>query len=170
MNAAAVANPSLISTIADTYGSQAVIVSIDVKASRFGRPGVFDHVRKRRTSRDPVSWAKEAEARGAGEILLTSVDREGTWSGFDLELVRAVSEAVSVPVIAHGGASTTSDIRAAIRDGGASAVAVGSMVVFQKKGMGVLINFPDAAELRKSLASSSDVREPVVSDGTESAT
>ncbi len=151
LNAAAVADPSLISQIADTYGSQAVIVSIDVKASLFGRPGVFDHVRKRSTNSDPVSWAREAEARGAGEILLTSVDREGTWAGFDLELVRAVSDAVSVPVIAHGGAATASDIRSAIREGGASAVAVGSMVVFQKKDMGVLVNFPASADLERAL-------------------
>lgn len=151
LNAAAISNPALISQIADTYGSQAVIVSIDVKASLFGQSRVFDHVRKRGTGGDPVSWAKEAEARGAGEILLTSVDREGTWRGFDLGLVRAVSDAVSVPVIAHGGAATTDDIRSAIRDGGASAVAVGSMVVFQKKDMGVLVNFPAAADLERAL-------------------
>lgn len=151
LNAAAVANPALISQIADTYGSQAVIVSVDVRASIFGRPGVFDHVRKRRTGTDPIAWAKEAEARGAGEILLTSVDREGTWAGFDIELVRAVSDAVSVPVIAHGGAATTSDIRAAVQEGGASAVAIGSMVVFQKKDMGVLVNFPAPADLERAL-------------------
>lgn len=151
LNAAARADPSLISRIADTYGSQAVMVSIDVKASLFGRSGVFDHVRRRGTGGDPLAWAREAESRGAGEILLTSVDREGTWSGFDLELVRAVSDAVSIPVIAHGGAATTSDIGAAIRQGGASAAAVGSMVVFQKKDMGVLVNFPVVAELRESL-------------------
>ena len=151
LNAAALANPALISQIAEIYGSQAVIASIDAKTSLFGRHRVFDHVRKRRSGADAVSWAKEAEARGAGEILLTSVDREGTWAGFDLELVRAVSDAVSVPVIAHGGAATTADIRSAIREGGASAVAIGSMVVFQKKDMGVLVNFPASAHLTRAL-------------------
>lgn len=165
LNAAARANPELISRIADTYGSQAVIVALDVKTAWFGGTGVFSHEDRRVTRLDPVAWAREAEARGAGEILLTSVDREGTWSGFDLELVREVSDAVSIPVIAHGGAATTSDIRAAIREGGASAVAVGSMVVFQKKDMGVLVNFPDAAALRKSLGDDDPVGPPGVSPG-----
>ena len=151
VNAAALANPDLISQIADTYGSQAVIVAIDVRSSMFGKASVYDHVRRRSAGRDIVAWAQEAEKRGAGEILLTSVDREGTWSGFDLELVRKISDAVSVPVIAHGGAATTADIRAAIKQGGASAVAVGSMVVFQKRHMGVLVNFPSPADLDRAL-------------------
>ena len=79
--------------------------------------------------------------RGAGEILLTAVEREGTWEGFDLDLVSRVAQAVEVPVIAHGGAGKLDDIGAALQ-AGASAVALGSFVVFQKKGMGVLVNFP----------------------------
>lgn len=165
LNAAALDNPALITQIAKTYGSQAVIVAIDVKSARFGRQGVFRHTDGRVTRLDPVVWAREAEARGAGEILLTSVDREGTWSGFDLDLVRVVSEAVSIPVIAHGGAATTFDIGRAIREGGASAVAVGSMVVFQKKGMGVLVNFPDAAALRESLGDEDLARAPAIGPG-----
>ncbi len=165
INAAALDNPALITQIAKTYGSQAVIVAIDVKTSWGGRKGVFRHAERRTTRLDPVVLAREAEARGAGEILLTSVDREGTWSGFDLDLMRVVSEAVSIPVIAHGGAATTLDIGGAIREGGASAVAVGSMVVFQKKGMGVLVNFPDAAALRESLGDEDLAREHAVGPG-----
>ena len=80
---------------------------------------------------------------GAGEILLTSIDREGSWDGFDLQLVKRVTDAVSIPVIAHGGAGTIDHIRQVVKEAHASAVALGSMVVFQKKGMGVLVNFPE---------------------------
>ena len=99
-----------------------------------------------------MAWAQEAEARGAGEILLTSMDREGTWQGFDLELVRAVSAAVQVPVIAQGGAGSLDHVAQVVDQGGASAVALGSMVVFQKKDCGVLVNFPDPAQLAERLA------------------
>jgi cyclase len=99
-----------------------------------------------------VEWAQEAEERGTGEILLTSVDREGTWEGFDLDLVKRVVDAVSIPVIAHGGAGCVEDIGKVVRQAGASAVALGSMVVFQKKGMGVLVNFPDKKRIESVLA------------------
>ena len=86
---------------------------------------------------------------------MTSVDREGSWSGFDSDLVKSITDAVSIPVIAHGGAGTVHQIGEVIRKGGASAVALGSMVVFQKKGMGVLVNFPDDTDLREAIGSSS---------------
>jgi len=106
---------------------------------------------RKSTGRTPVEWAQELEERGAGEILLTSIDREGTWEGFDVELVKKVAAAVSIPVIAHGGAGSLEHIAHIVKQGGASAVALGSMVVFQKKGMGVLVNFPDKAALEKVL-------------------
>jgi cyclase len=86
------------------------------------------------------------EQLGAGEILLYSIDRDGTWSGFDLKLIREVSNAVHLPVIACGGAGSLDDIRQAVHDGGASAVAIGSMAVFQGKDLGVLIKFPSRAD------------------------
>ena len=103
LNTAALRNPELISTLARRYGSQAVIVAIDAKRRDDGyavyvRSGTAD------AARDAVEWAREAEARGAGEILLTSMDRDGTRSGFDCDMTRAVSEAVNIPVIASGGA------------------------------------------------------------------
>ena len=101
-------------------------------------------------------WAREVERRGAGEILLTAIEREGTWKGFDLALTRRVSDAVDIPVIAHGGAGSIADIAAAVHEGGASAVALGSMVVFQKKKMGVLVNFPDEELLAHALRIRSD--------------
>ena len=98
-----------------------------------------------------MKWAKEVEERGAGEILLTSIDREGSWMGFDVELVKAVTDAVAIPVIANGGAGSVEDIGIVVKRGGASAVALGSMVVYQKKGMGVLVNFPDERTLAQAL-------------------
>jgi cyclase len=137
----------VICEIAALYGSQAVIASIDVKAGLFGNQTVRTLGGRRDTKRDPVEWAQEVERAGAGEILLTSVDREGTWDGFDYELVERVAGSVSIPVIAHGGAGCVEDIGKVVKQAGASAVALGSMVVFQKKGMGVLVNFPDHIQL-----------------------
>lgn len=152
INTQAEANPALISEIAGHYGSQAVIVSIDVKKGLFGGQTVRTSGGRKHTRRDPVTWAKEIEKMGAGEILLTSIDREGTWEGFDLELVRSVTEAVEVPVVAHGGAGSVEHIGEVVHQAKASAVALGSMVVFQKQGMGVLVNFPDDREIARALA------------------
>jgi cyclase len=150
VNSAAITNPELITQIAQVYGSQAVIASIDVKNTILGQQRVRGESGSRLTNLDPAVWAKEVESRGAGEILLTSMDREGTWAGFDLELVKRVSDSVSIPVTAHGGAGSVDDIRKAVEIGHASAIAVGSMVLFQKKGMGVLVNFPDRELLSRT--------------------
>src|SRR5262249_3018186 len=101
----ALANPPLITALADRYGSQAVVVAIDAKrdADRFA---VYARSGSTAANRDAVEWAREAESRGAGEILLTAIDRDGTKAGFDCELTAAVSRAVSIPVIASGGAGT----------------------------------------------------------------
>jgi cyclase len=147
LNSAPLENPSIVRALADRFGSQAVIVAIDVRKSRWGGQYVTSHSGTRRDKRDPVTWAREVEALGAGEILLTSIDREGTWQGFDVELTARVADAVGVPVIAHGGAGSVDHIGAAVRRGHASAVALGSMVVYQKQGMGVLVNFPDSLQL-----------------------
>jgi cyclase len=151
LNSAAVESPALVTEISRHFGTQAVIVSIDVGRDLLGHERVRTRAGSHSTGLDPVEWARAAEQAGAGEILLTSIDREGTWSGIDLELTRRVADAVSVPVIAHGGAGSVADIGAAVRDGHASAVALGSLVVFQKKGMGVLVNFPDSRELARVL-------------------
>lgn len=151
LNSGALRDPNLISEIAARYGRQAVIVSIDVRRDRLGRERVWSHGGGRSVPMTADEWALRAEASGAGEILLTSIDREGTWSGLDLDLIRRVSERVDIPVIAQGGAGSIEHIADAVRIGNASAVAVGSMVVFQKEGMGVLINFPDERLLREAL-------------------
>jgi cyclase len=105
LNTAALEDPSLLTRLADRYGSQAVVVAIDAKRED-GRYDVFKRSGRAPADRDAVEWAREAERRGAGEILLTSIDRDGTRSGFDCELTAAVSDAVSIPVIASGGAGT----------------------------------------------------------------
>ena len=105
LNTAALANPGLITTLAQRYGSQAIVIAIDAKKDG-GRFAVYARSGQAAADRDAVEWAREAESRGAGEILLTSIDRDGTKRGFDCELTAAVSRAVSIPVIASGGAGT----------------------------------------------------------------
>lgn len=143
INSAAHQNLKLISEIAAIYGSQAVIGVIDVKKSFFGKQEVVSNSASIKHKNTPEDWAKELVKAGVGEILITSVDREGTWEGLDTALIRKITDAVNVPVIAHGGAGTTEHLKQAIQQGGASAVAMGSMVVYQKKDFGVLVNFPD---------------------------
>ena len=151
VNTYGIENPSFIHQLASQYGSQAVIGSIDVKKNIWGQYQVRSHSGKQRTNQKLIHWAKELESLGAGEILLTSIDQEGSWQGFDLDLIKIVTEAVKIPVIAHGGAGTIGHIGEVVQKAGASAVALGSMVVFQKKEMGVLINFPQKEHLEKIL-------------------
>jgi imidazole glycerol-phosphate synthase subunit HisF len=130
INSAALTEPELISRIALRMGSQSVVVAID--AARSGESWAVRSVSgTREAGRDAVAWAREAVERGAGEILLTSIDRDGTRAGYDLELTRAVSTAVPVPVIASGGAGTARDIVEALTVGGASAALLASLLHFQ---------------------------------------
>lgn len=140
--------PTFVTKIADHFGNQAVMVSIDVKKNLWGNYEVWSNGGTINTKKNPIEWAIEMEKLGAGEILLTSIDKEGTWSGFDIELVKRVNEAVNIPVIAHGGAGKLQHIGDVIKNGKVSAVALGSLVVYQQKGMGVLVNFPDFNELQ----------------------
>jgi cyclase len=151
LNTATFTHPELVTRLARRYGSQAVIAAIDVKRTMLGRYEVAMRSGTRRESTAPELWARQMEERGAGEILLTSIDREGTWRGFDVALTARVAEAVKVPVIAHGGAGSLEHIREVVSRGGASAVALGSMVVYQNRGMGVLVNFPDREALSAAL-------------------
>jgi len=151
INSANFTKPDLISQIAKVYGAQAVIGSIDYKKNFFGKNIVCSLGGSKKEERNPVEWAKELEKRGVGEILLTSMDRDGTWEGYDLKLIKEVSEALSVPVVANGGAGAVEHFGEAVKQSGASAVAVGSMVVYQKKDMGVLVNFPDKRKIKEIL-------------------
>jgi cyclase len=143
INSAAIDDISLITKVANEFGSQAVIAAVDYKINVFGKSVVVRGSNQKSTGKNVKDWANELEIAGAGEILLTSVDKEGTWEGFDIKMVKEVSNSVSIPLIAHGGAGCIRDLTEAVVEGKASAVALGSMVVFQRKGMGVLVNFPD---------------------------
>jgi cyclase len=128
INTAAVKTPGLVQRCADAWGSQAIVVAIDVKRRADGRSWeVFVHGGRTGTGLDAVTWAEQAVAVGAGELLLTSMDRDGTLSGYDLELTRAVSDAVPVPVIASGGVGSADDLRAGLVEGHASAVLAASI-------------------------------------------
>lgn len=152
-NAALYSAPELISKVSQTYGSQSVVASIDAKKQTFGRRyGVWTHSAGKKQSFDPVGAAKYAEGLGVGEILLNSIDRDGGLCGYDLELVKQVSAAVSIPLIACGGAASIKDFRLAIHEAGASAIAAGSMFVFYGKLQAVLINVPSPEELAEELS------------------
>lgn len=147
LNTSAVRMPALIKEASAEFGSQSIVVSIDVKKNFFGSYRVYISGGEVATDLDPVSFAKKVEQLGAGEILLNSIDKDGTMSGYDLSLVKKVSQSVKVPVIACGGAKDISDLALAVRDGGADAVAAGSMFVYYGKHRAVLVTFPQEEEL-----------------------
>jgi cyclase len=151
VNSVTFTNPSLIKQLAEYFGNQAIVASIDVKKNMFGKYQVYSNSGTKKQKVDPVAWAKELEQLGAGEILLTAIHQEGTWMGFDINIIEKISNAVNIPVIANGGASSIEDIGKAVKQGNASAVSLGSMVVYQNKGMGVLVNFPDTEKLNRVL-------------------
>jgi cyclase len=151
VNSVTFTNPSLIKQLAEHFGNQAIVVSIDVKKNMFGNYHVYSNSGTKKQKVDPVAWAQELEQLGAGEILLTAIHQEGTWNGFDINIIEKISNAVNIPIIANGGASSISDIGKAVKEGQASAVGLGSMVVYQNKGMGVLVNFPDTEKLNRVL-------------------
>ena len=151
INSEAAARPAIVADAAARFGSQSLIVSIDAKKRHFGGYEIRTRSGRVGTGRNPVRIARDMESAGAGEILLNSIDRDGTMQGYDLELVRAVSQAVALPVIACGGAGSLTDLAAAVTKGGASAVAAGSMFVFHGKHRAVLINYPSTAELEQVL-------------------
>ena len=135
INTAAVENPDLISGAADAFGSQAVVLAVDAKRTPDGWR-VFTYGGRKDTGMDVVDWAAEGVRRGAGEILLTSMDRDGAKNGYDVDLLRSVSGAVSVPVIASGGAGETGHLIDAVKTGGADAVLAASIFHFGEISIG----------------------------------
>lgn len=147
LNSYAVENPSFIREASENFGSQSIVISIDVKKRLLGNYEIFTHSGKKRTRLDPVRFAVQMEEMGAGEIFLNSIDRDGTMQGYDIQLIKEVSRSVSIPVVASGGAGKIDDFALAVKEGGASAVAAGSMFVFHGKLRAVLINYPEINEL-----------------------
>ena len=150
LNSVAVSKPALVSEAAKWIGSQSVVVSIDVKKNWLGKYKVYTQNGTKNTGLDPVTYAKQMESEGAGELFLNSIDRDGSFEGYDTDLIELVSSVVSIPVVAIGGASSIEDFKAAINKG-ASAVAGGSFFVFQRPHRAVLISYPTQKELKEKL-------------------
>jgi cyclase len=147
INSALEKDPDLISRTADILGSSSTVASLDIKKDFWGKYKVVVRNASKSLDYAPVEFAQLMEQKGAGELLLNSVDLDGTMRGFDLELITQIAKSVSIPVIACGGAGNLTHLKEAIQ-AGASAVAAGSMFVFQGKHRAVLISYPDAAELK----------------------
>lgn len=147
INTAAFLNPKFITEASSVAGSQSIVVAIDVKKTWLGNYEVFVKNGTVRTRQDPVSYAKQMQALGAGELIINSIDNEGTGNGYDLKLIKAVSEAVEIPVVAAGGAGNRQDLVDAIKIGQASGVAAGNLFVFYGKHKAVLITYPSYKDL-----------------------
>ena len=147
LNTTAMEDPAIIRQTADNFGRQSIIVSIDVRPDKNGVYDVYSRCGTKKTGTDVVAMAIQMENQGAGEIMLNSIDRDGTMTGYDLPLLQQVCKSVTIPVIACGGAGTLKHLQEGINIGGASAVAAGSFFVFQGSRRAVLISYPSKLEL-----------------------
>ncbi len=147
VNSFLVENPDFISEVASCTGSQSLIASIDTRKHKRGHYEVFTHGGTKKSDWELVRLAQMVEAKGAGEIMLTSIDHDGTMQGYDIELIKSITACVNIPVVASGGAGSLDHIRDAIHEGGASACAIGSMAVYYGKSRAVLITYPTRQEL-----------------------
>ena len=147
LNTAAVKNPELIKDAVNEFGSSTIVVSIDVKRTFFKKEKVFIYGGSKSTSFEPIEFAKLAAEMGAGELMINSIDRDGTMVGYDIDLIRQISDSVEIPVIACGGAGKYNDLYNAYNDGHASALAAGSMFVYHGPRKAVLINYPSREEI-----------------------
>ncbi|MBN1251713.1 MAG: imidazole glycerol phosphate synthase subunit HisF [Bacteroidales bacterium] len=151
INSVGYKNPDLITKAANIFGNQSIVVSVDVKKDFFGKYRCFSNSGKTKVRQNMHDYLKMLENRGAGELILTSIEKEGTFGGYDIDLLKKVSHAVNIPVVANGGAKNIDDFINAVINGGASAVAAGSMFVYKSTNKGVLINYPSQNELIEKL-------------------
>jgi cyclase len=152
INSYAIENPDFVREASGRYGSQSIVVAVDAKRKTSGGYEIFSHAGREKTKLDLVDYVKKMEELGAGEIFLNSIDRDGTMEGYDIEMIKKVTDSVSIPVIACGGAGKIEDFVKAVKRGEASAVAAGSMFVFHGKHRAVLITYPSVEELEKALS------------------
>lgn len=151
INSAAVRQKKLITESSKYFGSSTIVVSIDAKRKLFGGFEVYINGGQEKTGLDPVEWAKECERLGAGEIVINSIDQDGMMQGYDWQLIRSVAEAVSLPVVAAGGAGTLKDLVRAIKECKVSAVAAGSLFIFHGKHRAVLVTYPNSIDLAAAM-------------------
>jgi imidazole glycerol-phosphate synthase subunit HisF len=151
INTAALLDPGMVRKAADRFGNQCLVAALDVKRRTGGNYEVHIAHATRGTGKEPAKVAKQMEEAGAGEILVNSIDRDGTQAGYDLDLVKQVSSAVGLPVIACGGAGSIDDLARVVREGGAMAAAAGSIFVFHGKQRAVLISYPHQDDIRRVL-------------------
>ncbi|MFN4234152.1 MAG: AglZ/HisF2 family acetamidino modification protein [Bacteroidia bacterium] len=147
INTAAIENPEFIKEASDKFGSSTIVVSIDVKKTFWGKKTIHVYSGSKNTGLDPIQFAIKMQEKGAGELLLNAIDRDGLMNSYDLELIEMISREVDIPVIACGGAGNLKHFKEAIHSG-ASAVAAGSMFVFHGRHRAVLINYPSQKELQ----------------------
>lgn len=147
INTQASENPDFIREASDTFGSSTIAVSMDVKKKVFSKEQVYTHGGSKATGMDPLIFARQIQKSGAGELIVNSIEKDGTMSGYDLTLIKKISEAVSIPVVALGGAGQLTHLHDAIENGYASAAAAGSLFVYHGPRKAVLINYPDLKDL-----------------------
>ncbi len=148
INHYAIENPDFIKKAAVTFGSQSIVVSIDVKKSIFGKYELYNYISGKSFKYNPIEFAELVTKNGAGELIINSVDKEGTMLGYDTKLLEKITVAVSIPVVANGGAGRLEDFREVIHEGGAAAAAAGSFFVYKGKHRAVLINYPKPSEVK----------------------
>jgi cyclase len=148
INSYAAENPDFIKEASNVFGSSTITVSIDVKTNLFGKELTYINSGRKATKFRPEDFAKSMEEKGAGELIVNSIENDGMMAGYDIDLIRRISESVSIPVVALGGAGRYSDFSKAVDEGYASAVAAGSMFVYHGPRKGVLINYPEQQQLK----------------------
>jgi len=147
LNTISYVNPEIISQAVKVFGSQSIVVSIDYKINLFGKAEVFVSGGKVNTKQSPLEYAAKMQDLGAGEIFLNSIDRDGTFKGYDIKTTKQITEKLDIPLVVCGGAAHLSDLREAVNLGGASAVSAGSMFVFHGVHKAVLITYPNYSDL-----------------------
>ncbi|TAL75077.1 MAG: imidazole glycerol phosphate synthase subunit HisF [Bacteroidetes bacterium] len=151
INAAAARDPDFIHAASETFGSSTIVVCIDVKKKFFGKEQTWILNGNKPTGISPIDFVQQMEKNGAGEIIIQSIDHDGTMNGYDIPLIRKISQAVKIPIVALGGAGNIGHLKQAYREGYANGLAAGSMFVYHGARKGILINYPEKDEISKSL-------------------